>query len=139
MGPKALNLSRTGVDLVVLDVILPDIDGFEVCRRLRSEIDPANRRHPPLVVVRAGYRQSRRARRGGRWISDPAVEPPVLLATVNAFLRAAVGLRETRSANSNSARSSRMRLTASFSSIRNSGWGTSTRHCALSCSGSASS
>ena len=28
-------------DLLVLDVILPGIDGFEVCRRLRSHHDPS--------------------------------------------------------------------------------------------------
>ena len=31
--------SRTPPDLIVLDVMLPDIDGFEVCRRLRADGD----------------------------------------------------------------------------------------------------
>ena len=36
-GEDALQLARAyDPDLIVLDVLLPDIDGFEVCRRLRS-------------------------------------------------------------------------------------------------------
>ena len=36
-GEEALRLADAyGPDLIVLDVLLPDIDGFEVCRRLRS-------------------------------------------------------------------------------------------------------
>jgi len=36
-GKEALRQVEAGrVDLVVLDVVLPDLDGFEVCRRLRS-------------------------------------------------------------------------------------------------------
>ena len=36
-GSRAIELARTtGYDLVILDVMLPDIDGFEVCRQLRG-------------------------------------------------------------------------------------------------------
>jgi two-component system, OmpR family, alkaline phosphatase synthesis response regulator PhoP len=31
------DLRRHGADLLLLDVLLPDLDGFEICRRLRSE------------------------------------------------------------------------------------------------------
>ncbi len=37
-GEEALTISQEhDVDLVVLDIRLPDIDGFEVCRRLRTQ------------------------------------------------------------------------------------------------------
>ncbi len=37
-GQQALaEAARLASDLVVLDIMLPDIDGFEVCRRLRAE------------------------------------------------------------------------------------------------------
>jgi len=36
-GPSALTMARDGVpDLVILDIMLPGIDGLEVCRRLRQ-------------------------------------------------------------------------------------------------------
>src|SRR5512138_1641472 len=35
-GREALELVRRQPDLIVLDVGLPDMDGYEVCRRLRS-------------------------------------------------------------------------------------------------------
>jgi DNA-binding response OmpR family regulator len=38
-GPTALDVARQErPDLVVLDVMLPGLDGFEVCRILRQEI-----------------------------------------------------------------------------------------------------
>ena len=36
-GTDALKLAKRSPDLVILDVNLPDIDGFEVCRRLKSD------------------------------------------------------------------------------------------------------
>lgn len=36
-GPGALRVARRGIDLVVLDVGLPGIDGFEILRALRHE------------------------------------------------------------------------------------------------------
>ena len=39
-GPTAVELHRTGhPDLVILDVMLPGIDGFEVCRAIRRVAD----------------------------------------------------------------------------------------------------
>ena len=42
--------ARDECDLVLLDVMMPDIDGFEVCRRLKS--NPATH-HIPVVMVTA--------------------------------------------------------------------------------------
>jgi two-component system OmpR family response regulator len=46
-GTEALaRVARGGVDLVVLDVLMPDLDGLTVCRRLR-----AGGPHPPIVFL----------------------------------------------------------------------------------------
>jgi two-component system, OmpR family, response regulator len=48
-GREALDSVRTQrPDLLVLDVMLPDLDGFEVCRRLRTEGD-----HTPVLFLTA--------------------------------------------------------------------------------------
>jgi CheY-like chemotaxis protein len=47
-GSEALRMVASRPDLIVLDVKLPDIDGFEVCRRIKSE--PTTRAIPVLHV-----------------------------------------------------------------------------------------
>jgi two-component system, OmpR family, alkaline phosphatase synthesis response regulator PhoP len=48
-GQKALDLiAGQHLDLVVLDVMLPKVDGFKVCRRLRAEDNPI-----PIIMVTA--------------------------------------------------------------------------------------
>jgi two-component system, cell cycle response regulator len=50
-GAEALAIcERAECDLVLLDVMMPDMDGFEVCRRLKS--NPATH-HIPLIIVTA--------------------------------------------------------------------------------------
>jgi signal transduction histidine kinase len=76
-------------DLVVLDVNLPDMSGFEVCRRIRN--DPRTRR-VPVIHLSATFVKDRDKVEGleagaDGYLTHP-VEPPVLTATVKAFLRA---------------------------------------------------
>jgi PAS domain S-box-containing protein len=87
-GQEALTLAQQGPDLIVLDVNLPDIDGFEVCRRLRARPDTARTPVIHLSATFTGAADQVRGFEGGAdgYITHP-VEPPVLIATVNAFLR----------------------------------------------------
>jgi PAS domain S-box-containing protein len=74
-------------DLVVLDVNLPDIDGFEVCRRLRANPETALL---PVLHLSATFTNSSDFVQGfeagaDSYLTRP-VEPPVLIATVRTLL-----------------------------------------------------
>jgi two-component system cell cycle response regulator len=59
-GPDAIETCENGkVDVVLLDVMMPGMDGFEVCRRLK--VDPATS-HIPIVMVTALDQVSDRVR-----------------------------------------------------------------------------
>ena len=52
-GEQALSLSRSkGPDLVVLDLMLPGIDGLEVCKRLKA--DPKTAQIPIVILTAKG-------------------------------------------------------------------------------------
>ncbi|WDR05706.1 PleD family two-component system response regulator [Devosia rhodophyticola] len=50
-GPAALDICATSdVDIVLLDVMMPDMDGFEVCRRLKAS---PKTHHIPVLMITA--------------------------------------------------------------------------------------
>ncbi|HEX4421443.1 MAG TPA: response regulator transcription factor [Kofleriaceae bacterium] len=75
-------------DLVVLDVMLPDLDGFEVCRRIRASRGPARR--VPVIMLSARGAELDRVR-GLELGADDYVTKPFslmeLLARVASVLR----------------------------------------------------
>ena len=74
-------------DLIVLDVHLPDIDGLEVCRRLRAS--PETARLPVLHLSATVTQDEDRAiglRAGADGYLTRPVEAPVLIATVRTLL-----------------------------------------------------
>ncbi len=96
-GYDALDLAFKGTDIMMLDVNLPDIHGFEVCRRLRE--DPRTVRLP-IIHLSATYVSETDKARGLNAGSDGylthPVESAVLIATINAFLRARRAEEELR-------------------------------------------
>ncbi len=87
-GRQALEKMETRPDLVVLDVNLPDISGFEVCREIKSR--EASARTPVLHVSATMVTTDARvtALEGGAdaYLIQP-IAPEELIATVRALLR----------------------------------------------------
>ncbi len=88
-GGEALDTVAQGIAAVVLDVNLPDIDGFEVCRRLRQGPDTALL---PVVHLSAEFVRDQDKVTGLNAGADAylvhPVEPAVLVATLQALIRA---------------------------------------------------
>ncbi len=85
-GSDALDAAaRSPVDLIVLDVLMPVLDGFEVCRRLRERGD-----RTPVLVLTARYAVDDRVTGLEAGADDYLVKPFALrelLARVQALLR----------------------------------------------------
>jgi signal transduction histidine kinase len=87
-GGEALNRAKELPDLITLDIDLPDIDGFQVCARLKA--DPITSRIPVLHVSGTFVEPEHRVRglQGGAdaYLAEP-VDRAELIATIEALLR----------------------------------------------------
>ncbi|HEV7292151.1 MAG TPA: PleD family two-component system response regulator [Devosia sp.] len=87
-GPEALSLCQSSdIDIVLLDVMMPDMDGFEVCQRLKAD---TRTQHIPVLMVTALDQPSDRVR-GLQVGADDFLTKPVddmqLLARVKSLVR----------------------------------------------------
>ena len=89
-GHDALHLARTWQpDLILLDVMMPDMDGFETCRELKR--DPVTR-HIPVVMVTTLDQNEERVR-GLEAGADDFLTKPVDFVTLLARTRSLVRLK----------------------------------------------
>jgi CheY-like chemotaxis protein len=90
-GPEALQIAASDdrPDLVLLDVMMPEMDGYEVCRRLRADL---RTQHVPIIFVTAMSEVDDETRGFSLgavdYITKP-IRPPIVRARVAAHLELA--------------------------------------------------
>ncbi|MEN9903511.1 MAG: hypothetical protein RLZZ555_76 [Pseudomonadota bacterium] len=87
-GEKALRIAQAlpPPDLVLLDIMMPGMDGYEVCRRLKA--DPATRDIPVIfLTAKSGVEDERMGLDLGAvdYITKP-ISPPIVMARVRNHL-----------------------------------------------------
>jgi len=87
-GEEAISLAAGDPDLITLDINLPDMSGFQVCQRLKSEPLTA---HIPILHISSTFVDPESRIRGLRGGADAYLAEPIdrgeLIATVGALLR----------------------------------------------------
>jgi len=94
-GPAALTQAHAAApDLIVLDVMLPGLDGVEVCRRLRADVGKGGAGATPILMLTARDAVSDRVRGLDGGADDYLTKPfatEELLARVRTLLRRVPG------------------------------------------------
>ena len=86
-GEEAIEKASSEIDLILLDVMMPGKDGYEVCRTLRSRAETET---IPIIFLSAKVEEEDQIRGlmlgGDDYLTKPA-SPQVILAHVKAVLR----------------------------------------------------
>ncbi len=96
-GETAIKLLKEGFDLIILDLMLPDIPGEDLCATIRKDSDV------PIIMVTAKSAEEERVKGLGLGADDYVVKPfspRELVARVNAHLRRTRKAPEVLSFNS---------------------------------------
>lgn len=94
-GEEALDKASPETDLILLDIMLPGLDGYEVCEQLRSRVETET---IPIIFLSAKSEEEDQIKGlmlgGDDYLTKP-VSPQVILAHVRAVLRRS-GIEESK-------------------------------------------
>ncbi len=94
-GEEALEKASPDIDLILLDIMLPGVDGYEVCRRLRTRVETET---IPIIFLSAKIEEEDQVKGlmlgGDDYLTKP-VSPQVIVAHVKAVLRRS-GVEESK-------------------------------------------
>ncbi|MEM8488159.1 MAG: response regulator transcription factor [Bacteroidota bacterium] len=94
-GEEALTKATAEIDLIILDIMLPGLDGYEVCKTLRSRAETET---IPIIFLSAKIEEEDQVKGlmlgGDDYLTKPA-SPQVIMAHVKAVLRR-MGVDESR-------------------------------------------
>jgi two-component system sensor histidine kinase/response regulator len=99
-GKLALNVAEKGKpDLILLDIMMPDMDGFEVCKRLKEN---QKLKDVPIIFISAytetGYIVKALSSGGVDFITKP-IQPEEVLVRVNTHLKLHLQFEELKELN----------------------------------------
>lgn len=100
---EGIMMARTEApDLIILDVLLPDMNGFEVCQRLKNRLKTS---FIPIIQVSAIFNSPQAKIKGlekgaDAYFTHP-IDPDVLIATANSLIRMRKAEREARESAEN--------------------------------------
>ncbi|MFT5859154.1 MAG: two-component system alkaline phosphatase synthesis response regulator PhoP [Flavobacteriaceae bacterium] len=103
-GPKGIEVAKASLpDIIILDVMMPEMDGIEVCQLLRSEEATKNILICLLTARSEDYSQIAGLDAGADdYVSKP-VKPRVLISRIKAILRRNLSSTESQLENNASA------------------------------------
>ena len=94
-GEEGLEKATPDIDLILLDIMLPGVDGYEVCRRLRTRVETET---IPIIFLSAKIEEEDQVKGlmlgGDDYLTKP-VSPQVIVAHVKAVLRRS-GVEESK-------------------------------------------
>jgi putative two-component system response regulator len=114
-GSKALDIARTTpVDLILLDIMMPEMDGYEVCRALKA--DEATKKIPVIFVT--ALQETGDETSGFEAGAVDYITKPINAAVVLARVRTLLALKEAQDALEEWNTNLKKRLLQSVTTIR---------------------